>query len=93
MFESISTGPRKDRIVFGATLAVFVVINLWNRCTPGWCYEYGWPVTFYDLSDVIIIFNGVAAPRGFFVLPFLIDLVIALAAAAAASAAARPPAG
>jgi hypothetical protein len=78
MFESTRTPLKYDRLVTMAVLAVFAYLNATNWCNPGWCYTYGWPFTFFDESDAIIIINGEMFPRGFFLGPLLLDILIAL---------------
>lgn len=89
MFESIRAPLQYDRLVTVAVLAVFVYLNVINRCNPGWCYTLGWPFTFVDLSDSIVIMNGEMLSQGFFLGPFLLNILIALSVTAAATRVAR----
>jgi hypothetical protein len=65
-------------------LGVFGYLNATNWCSPGWCWEYGWPFTHYFVGDAIVVINGVESPSGFFVLPLLGNLVVAFGAASVA---------
>jgi hypothetical protein len=46
------------RIGYGLAVVAFVVLNLTNRCVPGWCGQFGLPFTWFEFSDAIGSFNG-----------------------------------
>lgn len=89
MFEFIRAPLQYDRLVTVAVVAVFVYLNVINWCNPGWCYTYGWPLTFLDLSDSIVIMNGEMLSQGFFLGPLLLNILIALSVTAFATWVAR----
>jgi hypothetical protein len=65
------------------TLGVFVGLDAWNRCQPGWCGRFGVPFTYYEWSDEIPTINGVTRwPR--VNVPMLVaDVAVAVGAATA----------
>lgn len=89
MFEYIRAPLQYDRLVTVAVVAVFVYLNAVNWCNPGWCYTYGWPFAFLDLSDSIVIMNGEMLPQGLFLGPLLLNILIALSVTTLATWVAR----
>jgi hypothetical protein len=62
----------------GITLLFFLYINTVNRCAPGWCGEYGFPLTYSEWSDAKLILNGVnLSDKPFIPSTFAVDATIA----------------
>ena len=72
------------------------VFNTVNKCTPGWCASYGFPLRFYSWTDAILSFNG-WSPAPFqpaaLVIDVLVFLVPFLMVLRRAARRARPPVG
>ena len=79
MFETVLTRkshPARVAAWFG--IAFFVVLEHWNWCQDGWCYEYGWPYTYYSWSDARPL-PGFESTEGFHFLPLAGDAAVAVA--------------
>jgi hypothetical protein len=63
------------------TLGAFVWLNMWNRCQPGWCGEYGIPFTYYKWSDEIVVLNGVERRPRVLVPALVADISVAVGVA------------
>lgn len=75
--------PRPSRngrglVAAGITLLFFLYINTVNRCAPGWCGEYGFPLSYSVWSDAKLILNGVnLSDKPFIPSAFAIDAAFA----------------
>jgi hypothetical protein len=43
--------------------ALWGVLNTLNKCAPGWCGSYGFPLSFYSWSDAVVVIDGWGPPR------------------------------
>ena len=64
----------------GAVLAVLLVLNLRNRCQPGWCGDFGFPFVYRHFSDEIPEINGVVYGPWFSANALAADVGVCLAA-------------
>ena len=79
MFETVFTRRRHPfRVAVWLGIAVFVVLEHWNWCQDGWCYDYGWPYTYFNWSDARPL-PGFESTEGFHLLPLVADAAVAVA--------------
>ena len=72
--------PTRARVAVGlwAWVAFAGVLNTVNKCSPGWCGSYGFPVPFYSWSDAVISFNG-ETPQPFIPGALVFDALVVIA--------------
>jgi hypothetical protein len=66
------------RVVLGlwAWAAFWGVFNTLNKCSPGWCGSYGFPLPFFSWSDAVVTFNDQTSPEPFSSIAFAIDVAV-----------------
>ena len=52
------TGAQRWRRGFVGAAFVFLVLNLANQCSPGYCERFGFPFAYWWWSDALLIVNG-----------------------------------
>jgi hypothetical protein len=61
LFPCVDMSPRvcvSYRFAFSSAVFLFVLLNVVNWCTPGWCESYGFPLPYSWWSDAIMIIDG-----------------------------------
>ena len=78
MFEEVLEKRRRRlRLLAWTLIASFAALNVWNRCADGWCYEFGWPMTYDSWSDARPL-PGSEGTEGFHVFPLAIDVLVGI---------------
>jgi len=49
---------RHWRVGFLLAAMFYVLLNMANWCSPGWCETFGFPMPYYRSSDAHIVING-----------------------------------
>jgi hypothetical protein len=71
------------RAGFAALVIGFIVLNVANWCSPGWCGRFGFPFSYSWWGDVILEINGQNLSAGTSVKAFVANVCVLLVAIAA----------